>query len=174
MFVNKMQFLVIGPQTAITYKESFRYILNNEMWLGCHHHLTGFILPDGTILKKNDALPRCCCWFTNLDVSYRHDKMILTEKYNPTKNPDYYNYKGIDVTKTKQIPCDYKGHMGVPTTFLQKFNPEQFKIIGLGKYVKKLSNSDQIRNGNCLWIAKNGKPDRMPFERILIKNKEVV
>jgi len=172
IFANKMQFLVIGPQTAITYRESFKYILNNEMWLGYHHHLTGFRLPDGTILKKNDALPRCCCWFTNLDVSYRHDELILTEKYNPVKYPKYYNYNGIDVGRTNQIPYDYKGQMGVPITFLQKFNPNQFKIIGKGVQVEKTLRFKGDKA--TLWIEKNGKPFKAPFERILIKNKKVI
>ncbi|TET10380.1 MAG: hypothetical protein E3J83_00535 [Candidatus Atribacteria bacterium] len=172
MFKNNMQFLVIGPQTAITYKESFKYILNNEMWLGYHHHLTGFILADGTVLKKNDALPRCCCWFTNLDVSNRHDKLILTEKYDLIKYPKYYNYNGINVSKTNQIPYDYEGHMGVPVTFLQKYNPEQFDIIGKGVQVEKTVRFKGDKA--TLWIEKNGKPFKAPFERILIKNKEVI
>jgi len=172
MFANKMLFSIIGPQTAITYKESFKYISNNEMWLGYHHHLNGFIMSDGTVLKKNDALPRCCCWFTNLDVSYRHDKMILTEKYNPEKYPNYYNYKGIDVAKTNQIPFDYAGVMGVPITFLQKFNPDQFKIIGKGVQVEKTIRFKGDKA--TLWIEKDGKPHKAPFERILIKNKEII
>ena len=137
MFANDIKFLVIGPQNAITYKETFEYIKSNQLWLGYHHHLTGFILPDGTILKKNDALPRCCCWFTNLDVKYRHDKLILTEKYSPERFPNYYNYCGIDVNETKAIPYDYRGHMGVPITFMQKYNPDQFEIIGKGVQVEK-------------------------------------
>jgi len=171
MFANKLDFIVIGPQTAITYRESFKYILNNKMWLGYHHHLTGFIMPDGTILKKNDNLPRSCCWFTNLDVSYRHDKLILTEKYDPSKYPKYYNYNGIEVNKTKNIPYDYKGHMGVPVTFLQKYNPNQFKIITKGVQANKTVrfNGDKA----TLWIEKNGKPFKAPFERIIIKNKMV-
>ena len=100
------KFVIVGHQNAITYKETFEYIKSNKMWLGYHHHLTGFILPDGTILKKNDALPRCCCWFTNLDVKYRHDKLILTEKYSPERFPNYYNYCGIDVNETKSIPFE--------------------------------------------------------------------
>jgi hypothetical protein len=89
--------------------------------------------------------------------------MILTEWYSPEKYPNYYNYNGINVHKTSMIPYDFEGVMGVPTSFLAKYNPDQFEIIGLGKYVEKLRNSRQIKNGNCLWIEKNGKPDHMPF-----------
>ena len=69
--------------------------------------MTGFILPNGEILPKNDALVRYCCWYSNLDVKYRHDKLILTEKYRPEKYPTYYNYDAIDVGKTNEIPYDY-------------------------------------------------------------------
>ena len=172
MFKNKMDFLVIGPITAITYKEVFNHIKNNKMWMGYHHHLSGFRLPDGTIIKKNDALPRACSWFTNLDVSYRHDKLILTEKYDPLRYPKYYNYNAIDVGKTNKIPHDYKGEMGVPVTFLQKFNPDQFKIIGKGVQVEKTVRFKGDKA--TLWIEKDGKPFKAPFERILIKNRELI
>ena len=166
-----MKFIIIGPQNAITYKETFEYIKDNRLWLGYHHHLTGFILPDGTILKKNDALPRCCCWFTNLDVKYRHDKLILTENYTPERFPRYYNYNGIDVNETKSIPYDFSGHMGVPITFLQKYNPEQFEIIGKGVQVEKTKRFKGDKA--TLWIEKDGKPYKAPFERIIIRNKDV-
>ncbi len=171
MYSNNMKFLVIGPQNAITYKETFEYIKDNRLWLGYHHHLTGFILPDGTILKKNDALPRCCCWFTNLDVAYRHDKLILTENYSTERFPNYYNFQGIDVNETKAIPYDYAGYMGVPITFLQKYNPDQFEIIGKGVQVEKTIRFKGDKA--TLWIEKDGKPFKAPFERIIIKNKEV-
>ncbi len=171
MFKNNMRFLVIGPQNAITYKETFCYIQNNQLWLGYHYHLTGFILPDGTILKKNDALPRCCCWFTNLDVTYRHDKIILTEEYTPTNYPRYYNYDGIDVSITKKIPCNYDGYMGVPITFLQRYNPDQFEIIGKGVQVEKTIRFKGDKA--TLWIEKDGKPYKAPFERIIIRNNSL-
>jgi hypothetical protein len=130
MFSNKLKFLIIGPANAMAYKDVFNHVMNNEMWLGHHHHLTGFALPDGTVLPKNDALVRYCCWYTNLDVSHRHDRLVLTEKYDPRKNPAYCNFDGIDVGKTLGIPYDYQGSMGVPLTFMQKYNPEQFEILG--------------------------------------------
>lgn len=158
MFAHKIEFLVIGPQTAISYKDIFPHIKNNEMWLGYHHHLLGLMKSDGTLLSKKDSnLPNCCCWFTNLDVSYRHDRMILTEEYSEKKYPKYDNLDGIDVNKTKLLPNNYDGVMGVPITFMQKYNPEQFEIVGFRK-------GD---DGKDLCI-KDGKP---LFIRILIRKR---
>jgi len=175
MFANKMQFLVIGPLTAITYRDIFNHIENNEMWLGYAKQLSGFRLLNGTlVLSKNPegSVSRACKWYTNLDVAYRHDKLILTENYNPEKYPNYYNYNGIDIDRTNQIPHDYKGEMGVPVTFLQKFNPDQFKIIGKGVQVEKTVRFKGDKA--TLWIEKDGKPFKAPFERILIKNREFI
>lgn len=162
MFKNKMEFLVIGPITAITYKEIFNHIKDNEMWLGYAKQLSGFRLADGTlVLSKNPegSVPRACKWYTNLDVAYRHDRMILTESYSPEKYPKYDNYDGIEVSQTKKIPHDYAGAMGVPVTFLTKFNPDQFKIV-------KFRKGDDEKD-----LSVKGK---YPFARILIKNREVI
>ncbi len=160
MMANDKKFLVIGPQNAITYKNVFQYIKTNRMWMGYHYHLSGFMMPDGTIIPKNDNLPRSCCWYTNLDVSYRCYKMILTEEYSPDKYPQYDDYEAIEVGKTKLIPYDYAGVMGVPITFLQKYNPQQFEIVGLDRYVE-----DNPHYGHRFTI--NGKET---FARILIRN----
>ncbi len=120
MFKNNMEFLVVGPITAITYKEIFSHIKDNELWLGYAKQLSGFRLADGTIvLSKNPegSVPRACKWYTNLDVAYRHDRMILTENYSPEKYPKYYNYDGVDVEKTKKIPSDFDGIMGFQLLF---------------------------------------------------------
>lgn len=171
MSYEKLNFLVIGPQTAIGYKEAFKYIKTNRMWLGYHYHLTGFIKPDGTIVAKNDNLARSCCWFTNMFVTYRQDKMILTKKYTPEEYPNYYNYDAIDVSRTIDIPYDYEGKMGVPITFLQKYNPDQFEIVESNRETVKTRrwNGDKAN----LWIEKDGKPWKCPFERIIIRNREV-
>lgn len=171
MFRESKNFIIIGPANAAAYADTFEHIKNNEMWLGYHHHLTGFMLPSGEILPKNDALVRYCCWYTNLEVKYRHDRLILTESYDPEKYPTYYNFDGIDVNKTKDIPFDYDGYMGVPITFLQKYNPEQFEIIDLSIRVEKKFrfNGDKAD----LWYAKNAQPWKCPFRRIVIRNKEV-
>jgi len=162
IFKNKMEFLVIGPITAITYKEIFNHIKDNEMWLGYAKQLSGFRLADGTlVLSKNPegSVPRACKWYTNLDVAYRHDRMILTENYSSEKYPKYDNYDGIEVSQTRKIPHDYAGTMGVPVTFLTKFNPDQFKIV-------KFRKGDDEKD-----LSVKGK---YPFARILIKNKAVI
>lgn len=174
MSFDKLKFLVVGPQTAIGYKEAFKYIKTNRMWLGYAKQFTGFIMADGTqLLSKNPdgSVPRACKWFTNLDVKYRHDKMILTQRYTPEKYPKYYNYDAIDVSKTVDIPYDYDDLMGVPITFLQKYNPEQFEIVESNRETVKTRrwNGDKAN----LWIEKDGKPWKCPFERIIIRNREV-
>lgn len=173
IFKNKKKFLIIGPLTAITYKEIFNNIKNDKMWLGYAKQLSGFILKDGSkILSKNPegSVPRACKWYTNLDVSYRNMEMILTESYDPKLYPKYYNYNGIDINRTVDIPFDYKGVMGVPISFLSKYNPKQFEIIGKGVQVEKTKRFKGDKA--TLWIEKNGKPFKAPFERILIKNKK--
>jgi len=165
---NKVKFLVIGPQTAISYRDVFKHIKANEMWLGYAKQLYGFGRPDGTqLLSKNaeGSVPRACKWFTNLDVSYRHDRMILTEEYNSEKYPKFDNYDAICIDKTKEIPYDYDEQMGVPITFIQKFNPEQFEIIdGIGRYSMLTGPTDKTR-GLYLTMV-NGKPK---FAKIIIK-----
>lgn len=180
MFNNKMQFIVIGPQNAITYKECFKYIFENRMWLGYHFHMTGFDLPDGTHIPKNDNRVRTCCWFTNMEVSLRHDEMILTEKYSPEKYPMYVNYDAIHVKETNCIPYDYDGEMGVPITFLQKYNPEQFEILGfsgtLAKPMKDFAKPGEFQQGGPAFytpIPVGKYKYHREFPRIIIKNKKV-
>lgn len=176
MFEYNIKFLIIGPTNALTYKGVFSHVQNNEMWLGYHHHMTGFLLPSGEVLSKSDALVRYCCWYTNLDVSYRHDRMILTEKYDPVKNSTYCNYDGIDVSKTVAIPYDYAGHMGVPITFLQKYNPDQFEIIGSSGTLAGDAPADvpkQLKGGPRFYIQEPSGKYRRLFEKLVIRNKEV-
>lgn len=176
MFKNDIKFLIIGPTNAITYLGVFGHIQNNEMWLGYHHHMTGFVLPNGDVLPKNDALVRYCCWYTNLDVSYRHDRMILTESYDSAKYPTYCNYDGIDVNKTSDIPYDYDGNMGVPITFLQKYNPEQFQILGISRTLADPIPDDvpkKLKGGLRFYLKDLDGNYVCLFERLVIKNKEV-
>lgn len=127
---SEKEFLVIGPQFAVIYKRVLEAVMEDEAWLGYGHHLTGLTRPDGTILPKSDNLPRSCAWWTNLDVSVRHEMMELTATYEPSRYPRYVNYDAIHVGRTKDIPKDYQGEMGVPATFLQRYCPEQFEIVG--------------------------------------------
>ncbi len=166
------QFLIIGNINAITYKEIFKLIKENKAWLGINlgRGISGFIVPEhyelyGTEARIDSAgnrivSPNNCLWLTNLDTSKRHEDIILSKTYygNESEYPKYDNYDGINVNKTKDIPMDYKGFMGVPITFLHKFNPEQFEII---KFRKGNDEKDLSINGKC------------PYFRILIKNKRL-
>ena len=220
----KKQFLIVGNQNAITYKEIFKLIKNNQIWLGYKSGHTLFEVPDhyevpefydkedksklrsnGYIIDKNGKLWRNLgniCWFTNLDHKKRHDFLDLYQKYNPTDYPKYSNYDAINCDLVCNIPQDYDGTIGVPISFLDKYNPEQFEIIGLGNsrdnftpnkdYInpKMVMKDGKILNGgaiNCvLAIETDVKPDNMiyyisdnskylipPYARILIRNKNI-
>ena len=131
--------------------------------------------------KKNMIRVSGVTWFTNIDHNKRHEEIDLACHYTPEDYPSYANYDAIEVSKVQDIPCDYKGAMGVPTTFLDKYNPEQFEIIGLAegdlgkelglkpfdRELKKLNKS--LRDGQ-LFFMKNGFPQK-PYSRILIRNK---
>lgn len=147
LFEYNKKFLIIGSVNAISYKEIFPLIKDNKMWIG--YKFNGapmmFRIPkkytvSGTVTKMDEygnALVGVggTCWFTNLDVSKRHEKLDLYKKYTPDEFPKFDNYDAININKTVDIPCDYYGLMGVPVTFIDKYNPEQFKIIdGLHRY----------------------------------------
>ena len=121
------KFLIIGNMNAITYKEIFPLIAQNKMWLG-NNQVKEFLQPDGTIKIFGNVL-----WYTNLEHNKRHEKLIFVKKYRGNEDiyPKYDNYNAIEVSKVANIPIDYDGVMGVPITFLNKYNPEQFEIIGM-------------------------------------------
>jgi hypothetical protein len=179
----KKKFLIIGTWNAITYKEIFKLIKENKIWIGINsnRNFSGFIVPkhyplSGTEARIDENGNRIVssnntCWFTNLDISKRHEKLILYKTYNKSEYPTYDNYKAIEVSKTKDIPMDYKGAMGVPITFMDKYNPEQFEIIWttdrggdgmLEEYKKKHDRFDApVVNGVGI------------YKRILIKHKKL-
>jgi len=119
------KFLIIGNMNAVTYKEIFPLIRDNKVWLGCNS-VKEFKQPDGTIKKFGNV-----GWFTNLPHKKRNEKLILFKKYHGHEDeyPKYDNYDAIEVSKVVNIPEDYDGVMGVPISFLDKYNPEQFEII---------------------------------------------
>ena len=121
---HEKKFLIIGNKNAITYKEFFPLLKDDDVWIGCTN-VKEFLQPDGSIKKFGNI-----GWFTNLDVAKRHEKLILWKHYTEEKYPKYDNYDAINVDKVSEIPCDYDGVMGVPITFLDSFNPEQFEILG--------------------------------------------
>jgi hypothetical protein len=136
------KFLIIGNQNAITYKEIFPLLKGNKMWLGYSihsgdrefrvpNHYTIYS-PSKRVDSEGNQYVRVVGvrWFANLDYEERHEDILLYKKYNETDYPKYDNYDAINVDKTKDIPCDYHGAMGVPITFMDKYNPEQFEITG--------------------------------------------
>lgn len=166
------KFLVIGNINAITYKEIFQLIKENKVWLGVNlgRGISGFKVPEhyelyGTEVKIDQSgnriiSPNNCLWLTNIDNSLRNEDLPLTKLYagNEESYQQYDNYNGINVDRTTDIPMDYAGDMGVPITFLHKFNPNQFEII---KFRKGNDGKDLSINGKC------------PYFRILIRNKRI-
>lgn len=143
LFEYKKDFLIIGNVNAISYKEVFPLIKENKMWLGVSSFNKGmyFGVPDDYTYADTYKFDRerngkkvmrvsSICWFTNLDHKKRHEELLLYKKYNTEQYPKYDNYDAIEVSKTKDIPMDYEGIMGVPITFLDKYCPEQFEIVG--------------------------------------------
>jgi hypothetical protein len=159
----KKNYLVIGNKNAITYREIFSFINKDRLWLG-HTSPQEFLLPDGTISKQVQGL---CRWFTNLDTTKRHEDLILYKKYTPQEYPKYDNYDAIDVGKVVEIPVDYEGVMGVPITFLDKYNPKQFEIVGLiAGNIKGLAGIPSKIGKDGPYI--NGK---LKYGRILIRKR---
>lgn len=208
------KFLIIGNVNAISYKESFKWIRENKMWLGqsIHSGDREFRVPDNYPLRASGQRidengikyirVKGVRWFTNMDYPQRHENLILYKHYTPEEYPKYDNYDAINVNVTNDIPMDYEGVMGVPITFLDKYNPDQFEIIELGivgsctfTCMKKMEILD--RNGNptgkytinakgTLYRAFNPKIDKAPafrnvetgelyssiYARILIRRKK--
>ena len=182
---HNKQFLIIGSFNNITYKDVFPLIKDNKVWLGCRSLSRDmyFDVPDerkewlvknkkeGSAYKIVDGVVMgrlaSACWFTNLDHKSRHDFIDTSYSYSkknqlyPELYPKYDEYDAINVDKMAEIPMDYKGIMGVPVTFLGKFNPEQFEVVGLDRYVE-----DNPHYGHRFKV--NGKET---YARILIRKK---
>jgi len=179
----KKKFLIIGNVNAITYKEIFKLIKEDKLWLGASIHSGDreFGVPDDYPLTaasfridsdgKKYIRVKGVRWFTNLDYEERHEDLILYKNYHGNENeyPKYDNYDAINIDVTKDIPMDYAGVMGVPITFLDKYNPEQFELLGI-------MNTGEINKG----IRHEGTPHGRPlvngvekYLRILIKNKNL-
>lgn len=168
---KKKQFLIIGNQNAITYKEIFPLLKENKMWLGYHSGDMSFTVPDSYEAKetrfwidKTGQKWRSLgniTWYTNIDIEKRHESMVLYKSYSEEEYPKYDNYNGINIDKVTDIPKDYDGAMGVPITFLDKYNPAQFEII-------KFRKGDDDKD---LSYTIDGKK-KTPYFRVLIKRKK--
>jgi hypothetical protein len=193
------KFIVIGSMNAITYKETFKLIKDNRLWLG-YGSPKEFVQVDDTIKKFGNI-----CWYTNIVHGKRNEKITLHKKYTPEEYPFYDNYDAINVDKIKHIPMDYEGVMGVPITFMSQYNPKQFEILGYTSgrdefevapskhYINPVqfnpngteANGSKINTRSILaWDIKpkgvyygasnSDKYLTSIYARILIKNKEVV
>lgn len=174
------KFLIIGHQNAIHYKEIFPLIMGNKVWLGYGFkggatHFISQYEDIATAGNHKEGMIRVSGvqWFTNLEIKKRHENLILYRNYIPDEYPHYDNFDAIDVGKTDDIPCDYDGTMGVPDTFLEKFNPDQFEIIGLGSgdLAKQAGVTKNYRGRTDLAYTINGK-HKCPYSRILIRRKK--
>lgn len=202
---HQKHFIIIGNMNAITYKEIFPLIKEDKLWIGASIHSGDrkFYVPDDYPLNaagcgvdedgRRFIRVKGVRWYTNLDLKQRHEEMILVKNYTPESYPTYDNYEAIDVSKASDIPCDYLGIMGVPITFMDKYNPNQFDIIGCADYTGKYGSDDiGIKRIGEKWIQvyrKNGGKGhytanmtslvyfdadgnaRNTFKRILVRNK---
>lgn len=166
------KFVIVAPYNAITYKEIFPLIKTNKIWLGygfkggnayfkipqnSNRDFAAGVFDEVTNLVKF----RNCTWFTNLDHKKRHEELILYKKYTPEEYPKYDNYDAINVDKVTDIPCDYYGVMGVPITFLDKYNPEQFEIV---EFRKGNDGKDLVYS-----IIEQNRTTIQPYFRILVR-----
>lgn len=183
------KFVIIGSYNAISYKEIFRLIKENRIWLGYGFKAGNayFATPHprefakGVYNEETGLVKfRNVTWFTNLDIAKRHENLILYKTYNPEEYPTYDNYDAIEVSKTKDIPADYDGAMGVPITFLDKYNPGQFEVLGItdrdnnsGLKTREYTQADLPNPGdlNRRAVIKKGDKYIPTYARLLIKRK---
>lgn len=165
------KFLIIGSQNNVTYKETFQLMMENKVWLGYKSGDMAFRVPESyepreTRYWQDETGQKWrslgnVCWFTNLDIKKRHEELILYKHYSQEEYPMYDDYDIINVDKRDDIPMDYDGIMGVPITFLDKYNPDQFDILGI-------ANSARWIGTECYTIIKG----RKVYNRILIRKKQ--
>ena len=171
------KFLIVGNQGAIIYKEIFPSVINNKIWLGYGFKggAAHFVSPyedTATASDHKEGMIRVSGvhWFTNLDIAKRNDPVDLVRRYSAEEYPKYDNYDAIEVSKTSDIPCDYAGAMGVPITFLDKYNPDQFEIIG----ATENEATEEVRELRIQGFTKYDRPyikGIRKYARILIRNK---
>ncbi|MDO9676423.1 adenine-specific methyltransferase EcoRI family protein [Glaesserella parasuis] len=173
------KFVIVGNQNAITYKETFKLIKENKIWLGNKSGDMAFRVPDyyeekATRYWQDETGQKWrslgnICWFTNLDHTKRHEELLLYKAYSEEEYPKYDNYDAIEVNKVKDIPFDYQGAMGVPITFMDKYNPDQFEILSANDF--RISNKIPFKEHGLIKDKDgtiNGKPT---YVRIVIKHK---
>jgi hypothetical protein len=175
LVVFKKKFLIIGSDNARKYQDIFKLVQENKLWPG-YGRATEFVQPDRTFKKFGNV-----GWFTNLDVSRRHELLTFYKRYSPAEFPKYDNYDAIEVSKVSDIPTDYEEIMGVPITFLDKYNPNQFEILGMSdnrdpnyEYRTKLytaKDSPKYNDLNRGTVLKINRKLQSTFTRLLVKRK---
>ena len=189
LVASDKQFLIIGSKNALHYQDIFKLIKENKMWVGVTpmgrdmlfsvpsqiaekmietgKEGSNYKVVNGSVFGRSPSI-----WFTNMDNQKRHEQLPLYKKYTSAEFPTYDNFDAIEVGKTNEIPCDYDGLIGVPDTFLDKFNPEQFELIGIpfGNLGKEIGVTKNYRGRTDIAITKDGK-SRCPYSRIIIKRK---
>jgi hypothetical protein len=181
------KFLIVGTWNAITYKEIFKLIKEDKVWLGINsnRNFSGFIVPKHYILYGTEARvdengnriisSNNTCWFTNLDLSKRHEELILYKTYNEAEYPKYENHNAINVNNTLDIPKDFSGVMGVPITFMDKYNPEQFEILECHEPcidLETLKQNPKFKEYKSRQIMYNGKLCQKTYHRLFIRHKK--
>ena len=190
LVAHEKKFIIIGNVNAVKYKEIFPLFMSNKLWLGASIHSgdRAFFVPDDYPLDASscgvDAQTgrkyirvKGVRWFTNLDLKQRHEEMILVKRYNPSEYPKYVNYDAIEISKTADIPCDYAGEMGVPITFMDKYCPDQFEILGysldlawpINEHVPE--GKTYVKGGNCFYLDEGEPQLRRLYDRLVIRNK---
>lgn len=182
------KFLILGNMNAITYKEVFPHLKENKMWAGYGFNMSmvyrspytnlldanrKFVISKGYNPDDNYIKVPAVNWFTNLETTKRNENLILYKKFTPEDYPKYDNYDAINVDKVSDIPYDYQGLMGVPITFLDKYNPQQFEIIdAINRYalLDVLNTNDDVKSRKSHTCNINGKAT---YFRLIIKRRDI-
>lgn len=195
LIAHEKKFIIIGNVNAITVKDIFPLLKNDQMWLGASIHSGDrkFNVPDDYPLDaagcgidedgRRFIRVKGVRWYTNLDIKQRHEELILVRRYDPERYPKYANYDAIEVSQTSDIPYDYAGEMGVPITFMDKYNPDQFEILGysleLAQPIKEIAEKGTyMAGGNRFYSPRLTESDKArgykyhrEYDRIVIRNK---
>jgi hypothetical protein len=188
IFTHEKKFILMCRMSCLHYKEIFPAFKENKIWIGYGFNLSvvyktpysNDVEANKTFVKSKGYNPEegyikvpGICWITNLDIAKRHEEIILYREYSQKDYPSYLNFNGIDVNKISEIPYNYYGYIGVPDTFLEKYNPEQFEICGLstGDAAKEIGVRKNYRGRTDLSFMNNGKPS-CPFSRIIIRRRK--
>jgi hypothetical protein len=173
---HNKKMLIICPQNAFKYKDTFRYVKNEEVWPGYSFNKTfDFIMDDDYVITKSGYVDEKgkkhgkvagCCWMTNLTNSRRAEEIIFTKTYNAIDYPKYDNYDAIEVSELDNIPSDYEGVMGVPISYLGRHNPDQFEILGCSYKYGAIEEHHEGTPYNCIL---NGKE---LYVRLFIRHKK--